>query len=62
MSTLGNASDFGDLTVVKNQTAGLSNSTRGVFGGGFDGSSFNNVMDFVTIASIGNANPEEPLF
>ena len=50
IATAGNATDFGDLT-RGGGVAGLSNSTRGVFGGGDSV----NVIDYITIASAGNA-------
>jgi hypothetical protein len=50
IATTGNAASFGSLTRGGTIT-GLSNSTRGVFGGG----DFNNVMDYITIATTGNA-------
>ena len=56
LPTLGSSSDFGDLTSGRNSFTAVSSSTRGVFIGGFDGSSpRSNVMDYVTIASAGNA-------
>jgi hypothetical protein len=59
IATTGNATDFGDLTQARlNLTAG-SSSTRGVFGGGRDNSSpafiYYNTIDFITIATTGNA-------
>jgi hypothetical protein len=56
ISTLGNASDFGDLTVGRASPAALSSSTRGVWAGGQDGTGRLNVIDYVTIASAGNAS------
>jgi hypothetical protein len=59
IQTTGNAADFGDLTVAKTSGAGVSNSTYGVFAGGnnYDGNNFtySNVIDYVTIATPGNA-------
>ena len=55
ISTLGNATDFGDLTVGRATPAALSSATRGVWAGGQDSSGRLNVMDYVTIASTGNA-------
>ena len=48
--------DFGDRTVVSDFPTATSNSVRGLFAGG-DGNSdsANNVIDFITIASTGNA-------
>jgi len=48
----GNAKDFGDLTVARNQLSCTANATRATLaGGGFPG--FNNI-DYVTISSTGN--------
>ena len=49
----GNALDFGDLTGSRSQLSGGSNSTRGLFFGGFTPSQVNNI-DFITIATTGN--------
>ena len=55
----GNAIDFGDLNIAaRRKTGGCSSSTRGLLAGGYTGTptatSFNNI-DYVTIATIGNA-------
>lgn len=55
----GNAIDFGDLNIAaRRKTGGCSSSTRGLLAGGYTSSptatSFNNI-DYVTIATIGNA-------
>ena len=58
MTTFGNATDFGDLTQARRNLAGFSSSTRGVFGGGFTPSPSTtqyNTIDYITIASTGNA-------
>ena len=52
INSLGNATDFGDLTVARYEVSGVSSDVRGVFGGGGDP---HNVMDYITIATIGNA-------
>ena len=54
ISTTGNSEDFGNLTDSRYGGAGLSNSTRAVFGGGWTGS-VTNLIDFITIATTGNA-------
>ena len=59
ITTTGNAIDFGDLTVIRSNISGCSSSTRGIFGGGFNqlpgfGQDVN-IIDYITIASIGNA-------
>ena len=58
IATLGNTSDFGDMTQARSRGAGVSNSIRGVFLGGIvpgSPSTYTNRIDFVTIASTGNA-------
>lgn len=59
MATLGNATDFGDLTLARNEFTACASTTRGCFLGGleFGGGSYpsTNIIDYVTIASIGNA-------
>ena len=58
IATTGNSTDFGDLTIGRGYIAALTNTTRAVFGGGsyVSGSAFYvNVLDYVTIASAGNA-------
>ena len=58
LASAGNAISFGSLVVGKgNGTTALSSSTRGIWGGGYDrgGSGTTNTIDYVTIATIGNA-------
>jgi hypothetical protein len=56
ISTLGDASTFGDLTQARGYLSACSSSTRGVFGGGADdGVIFYNIIDYITIATTGNA-------
>jgi hypothetical protein len=59
IATTGNATDFGDLTVARWGLAACSSSTRGVFGGGVTtGTPANidlNTIDYITIATTGNA-------
>jgi len=56
-TSIGNATDFGDLTLARKDTTAASNSTRGIWASGNDNSDSNscNVLDYVTIASAGNA-------
>ena len=57
MSSLGNAADFGDMTLGRaaGGNSAHSNQTRAMLSGGSSASSdYNNVMDFVTIASTGD--------
>ena len=61
ISSLGDATVFGDLTVAREALAGVSNGTndRGVFGGGRTQDTPSNiesdVMDYITISSVGDA-------
>jgi len=55
ITTLGNASDFGDLSNDRRDIDALSSSTRAVTGGGNDSSLGTcNIMEYVTIATTGN--------
>jgi len=55
----GNGTDFGELTLSRRSLSGCSNSVRGLAMGGYDGSGSPyarySVIDYVTIASTGNA-------
>ena len=60
ISTLGNATDFGDLTQARQAVSGASSQTRGVVAGGYvygsPAGTFNiNTIDYITIATTGNA-------
>ena len=58
IATTGNSTDFGDLTQARSSSNGLSNSTRGIIAGGytFPGTTtYYNIIEFVTIASKGDA-------
>ena len=48
ISTTGNAQDFGDLTSAKGGCYGVSNGTRGCYGGG-------SVIDYISTTTLGNA-------
>jgi hypothetical protein len=54
ISSTGDAVDFGDLSVGKNFICACSNSTRGIFGGGFT-PSYLNTIEYITISSTGDA-------
>ena len=59
IASTGNASDFGDLTITSHHGTGLSDSTRGIITAMENPnwpSNNSNRIDFVTIASTGNAN------
>jgi hypothetical protein len=61
IASTGNATDFGDLSAIKNNAGGLSSSTRALFAGGVSNpgsspyGSLTNSIDYVTIATTGNA-------
>ena len=58
IGTLGNSVDFGDLSAGRYYLQGLSSSTRGVVAGGYQespGFSSSNLIEFITIASTGDA-------
>jgi len=56
IATLGNSSDFGDLSAALSDGGSVSSSTRGIHLGGVPGpSAVSNVMQYVTIPSTGNA-------
>ena len=54
MSTLGNASDFGDASAVHggNNNGGGGNAVRGIF---HIGNTYSNTLEFITIATLGNS-------
>lgn len=54
ISSLGNAQDFGSLTVGRANPGCVSSATRGVWAGG-ETPTNTNVIDYATIASSGNA-------
>ena len=59
IANTGNAANFGDQTVANSSRAGISNATYAVFGGGYNyngsTSTQSNVMDYITVATTGNA-------
>jgi hypothetical protein len=55
IASTGNGVDFGDLTVARYGIAGVSSPTRGVFSAGDKGPAFTFTMDFVNIATLGDA-------
>jgi len=58
MASTGNGTDFGDLTIQRYSLGGVSNEIRGCFMGGWPSPSVSgagNVIDYITIASTGNA-------
>ena len=56
IASTGNATDFGDRTVVGRAIAAVSSSTRVVMAGGYTPAGTSNVIDFITTATTGNAS------
>ena len=52
ITTTGNATDFGDLSLSPTYCAGVSSSSRGIFSG-FN--QFSNVIEYITLVSPGNS-------
>ena len=59
IATKGNAQNFGELTQEASRVTGFSSPTRGISAGGFNNGSPSavktNIMEFVTIATLGNS-------
>ena len=56
IATTANSTDFGDLTAQRRSGASASSNTRGIFYGGIDtGIDSSRIIDYVTIASLGNS-------
>ena len=58
IATTGNSADFGQLSVSRPEAAGFGSPTRGICAGGYpaaDGTTMSNVIDYVTISTLGNA-------
>ena len=55
IASLGDAIDFGDLTVARSQIAACASSSRGVWMGGDPGPSLSDRIDYVNIDTLGNA-------
>ena len=53
IASVGNTTDFGDLTQGTNNSGSLASTTRGVWGA--SSSNTNNVISYITIATTGNA-------
>ena len=57
IATTGNALDFGGISTLFRYGAGISNSTRGLIAGAYQGSGASgtlNVIQYITIANLGN--------
>jgi len=55
ISSLGNSTNFGELTAGRFLLSRVSSETRGMFAGGDPGPSSVDIIDYITIASEGNA-------
>jgi hypothetical protein len=56
ISTTGNATDFGDLTIAAQDLSGLGSATRGIYGGFYYGASPDiNTINYITFATTGDA-------
>ena len=55
VATLGNALDFGDMTITAGVPAGAANKIRGIIAGGYAAPATSDVIQKVTIATTGNA-------
>ena len=59
ISSTGNATDFGDLTSQRSQLGACASISRGIFSGGAssggESPTYLNVIDYITIATTGNA-------
>ena len=55
-SSQGGMYDFGDLQTAAYAQGGCGNNIRGLSGGGNSGSTYNNAIEFVTIASTGDGS------
>ena len=55
MSSLGNYTQFGDLSAVRANLGGCSNTVRGVFAGGFSSPAYLNTIDYINISTGGEA-------
>ena len=59
IGSLGNGTDFGDMTVARQYRTSVSSSTRGVTAGG---DPTTNIIDYITISTLGNAKDFGDLF
>ena len=55
INTFGNSEYFGDLTLARGNISSCSSAIRGIWSGGADSSSYKDTIEYVTIASSGNA-------
>jgi hypothetical protein len=56
ITTTGNATTFGQLTVNRSTQYGtVASRVRAIFAGGYDGSNFTKIIDYITFSTTGNA-------
>jgi len=55
IQTLGNATDFGNLTSTRAFGASCASNTRGLFGGGGGSGGYVNIIEYITIVTLGDA-------
>ena len=55
IASLGNSSDFGNLTHRRQYAAGMASPTRGLFAGGFKSPGGTKFIEYITIQSLGNS-------
>ena len=55
MFTQGETTFFGDLSQARLEFSGSCSQTRGIFAGGYGSPLSKNTMDFITMATTGNA-------
>jgi len=55
LSSTGNATDFGDLTIARYYIVGMASATRGLWVGGEASNDATTRVDYITVASTGNA-------
>jgi hypothetical protein len=57
ITSLGNTSDFGDLTTARSEAAGCASSTRGIIAGGYNvGGNRQSSIEFITISTSGSSS------
>ena len=54
IATTGNSATFGNLTQSRRSLSGCGSTTRCLFGGGSDGSTIYNIIDYATFTTTGN--------
>ena len=55
INVLGDATDFGDLSIARDNLGGTGNHTRALWSGGHNAGTTYNTIDYVTSSTLGNA-------